>query len=195
MVWGMVVPECSSGRESFLPFLQRETGLKRDRTAQRGRPPVILHALARMRAGLAQPSGRILGERCWPLLAGLWRAIAPLMQPWCCYWLFCAFWFLLGALCIWRVLALLGSLLCTRLGLLRCASCWTRPLGGGRWGHYLCNLWGDYLNVHKTAYKHLGMYVGFLMWEPYMQASAGQPSLHGNDACMVYWTKGALRRN
>ena len=25
-----------------------------------------------------------------------------------------------------------------------------------------------------------------------MLASAGQPSLHGYDACMVYWTKGAL---
>ena len=23
------------------------------------------------------------GERCWPLLTGVWRAIAPLMQPWC----------------------------------------------------------------------------------------------------------------
>ena len=23
------------------------------------------------------------GERCWPLLAGVWKAIAPLMQPWC----------------------------------------------------------------------------------------------------------------
>ena len=22
------------------------------------------------------------GERCWPLLAGVWRAIAPLMKPW-----------------------------------------------------------------------------------------------------------------
>ena len=53
---------------------------------------------------------------------------------------FWAFWFLLGALCIWRVLALQVSLLCTRLGLHRCASCWTRPLGGGRWEHYLCNL-------------------------------------------------------
>ena len=28
-----------------------------------------------------------------------------------------------------------------------------------------------------------------------MPALAGQPSLHGYDACMVYWTKGALRRN
>ena len=34
-----------------------------------------------------------------------------------------AFWFLLGVLCIWRVLVLLVSLLCTRLGLLRFASC------------------------------------------------------------------------
>ena len=23
------------------------------------------------------------GKLCWPLLAGVWRAIAPLMQPWC----------------------------------------------------------------------------------------------------------------
>ena len=27
-----------------------------------------------------------------------------------------------------------------------------------------------------------------------MPASAGQPSLHGCNACMVYWTKGAHRR-
>ena len=27
--------------------------------------------------------GPYTGERCWPLLAGVWRAIAPLMMPWC----------------------------------------------------------------------------------------------------------------
>ena len=213
------------------------------------------------------------GERCWPLLAGVWRAIAPLMRPWCAQgevpnavnlnlyrgWRSCVvwhsddeplcgdcgdaklivsvslggsavfrwrrqpcpddddghlcwlghgdilvmdgrcqdeflhrtdpgreqerlnltfrwryegllclvwhflffFWVLLGVLCIWGVLALLVSLLCTRLGLLRCASCWTRPLDGGRLGHYLCNLWGEYLKVHKTAYKYLWVFVGF----------------------------------
>ena len=37
--------------------------------------------------------------------------------------------------------------------------------------------------------------MGFMVWEPFMLASAGQPSLHGYDACMVYWTKGALWRN
>ena len=79
---------------------------------------------------------------------------------------FWAFWFLLGVFRTWRVLVFLGFLSCTRLGLLRCASCWT----------------------------FLGIYVGFMMWEPYMLALAGRPSLHGYDACMVYWTKGALRR-
>ena len=28
-----------------------------------------------------------------------------------------------------------------------------------------------------------------------MQALAGQPSLHGYDACMVYWDNWAIRRN
>ena len=76
-----------------------------------------------------------------------------------------------------------------------CVHCWTRPLGGGRWGHYLCNLWEEYLSFHKTAYTYLGIYGYFLIWEPYMRPLARQPSLHGNDACMVYWTQGALRRN
>ena len=100
--------------------------------------------------------------------------------------IFCFFWFLLGVLC---------SLLCTRLGLLRCASCFTRPLGGGRWGHYLCNLQGEYFKLHKTANQRFGIYVGFLIWKPYMLASAGQSSLHGYDACMVYRTTRALWRN
>ena len=73
---------------------------------------------------------------------------------------FWVFWFLLGVLCIWGVLALLVSLLCTRLGLLRCASCWTCPLGRGRWGHYLCNLWGEYLKIHNTAYMYCGSFFG-----------------------------------
>ena len=110
--------------------------------------------------------------------------------------IFCFFfWFLLGVLCIWEVLVLLVSLLCTRLGLLRCASCWTRPLGGGRCVHYLCNLLGEYLGIHKIAFQHLGIYEGFMIWEPYMPALVGRPSLHGYDACMVHWTKRALRRN
>ena len=108
---------------------------------------------------------------------------------------FWVFWFLLGVLCIWGVLALLVSLLCTRLGLLRCASCWTCPLGRVRWGHYLCNLRGEHLKIHKVANMYFGSFLRFFMWKPYMLALAGQPSLHGYYACMVYWNQGAPRRN
>ena len=62
---------------------------------------------------------------------------------------FLAFWLLLGALCILGVLALLViSLVCTRFGIQSCASCWTRPVGGGRWGHYLCYP-GESAGQHK----------------------------------------------
>ena len=33
--------------------------------------------------GLGPAIGPHTGKQCWPLLAGVWRAIAPLMQPWC----------------------------------------------------------------------------------------------------------------
>ena len=61
-------------------------------------------------------------RRVHPFL--LWRMLFLV-----CFW---CFWFLLGVLCIWRVLVLLVFLLCGRLGLLRCASCWTRPFFGRR---------------------------------------------------------------
>ena len=44
---------------------------------------------------------------------------------------FCAFGFFLVSCAYGEYL--LVSLLCTRLGSRRCASCWTRPLGGGWW--------------------------------------------------------------
>ena len=73
---------------------------------------------------------------------------------------FWAFGLLFGVLCIWGVLALLVSLLCTRLWFHRCASYWTCPLGGGRWEHYLCNLWGEYLKIHKVASMYYGGFFG-----------------------------------
>ena len=33
--------------------------------------------------GQASAIRPLTGERCWPLLTGLWRAFAPLMKPWC----------------------------------------------------------------------------------------------------------------
>ena len=109
--------------------------------------------------------------------------------------IFWVLWFLLGVLCTWGVLALLSSLLCTGLGFFRKASCWTRPLGGGRLGHYIFNLWGEYFKIHKIACMLFEGFRVFLIWKLFMLALAGQPSLHGYDACMAFWTKGALRRN
>ena len=110
-----------------------------------------------------------------------------------CFW---ASWFLLGALCVWEVLAwLVYSSVCTGLGLQRCASRWTRSLSEGRWRHYLCNLWRVCWAAHKTASQFYGNGSNSTGWKPCMPALAGQPSLHGYDACMVYWVKGALRRN
>ena len=59
---------------------------------------------------------------------------------------FLAFWLLFCVLCVWEVLVLLVPL----LWLLWCASRWTRPLGGGRLGHYLYNLWGRHFTIQKN---------------------------------------------
>ena len=53
-------------------------------------------------------------------------------------------------------------------------------------GHYLCNPWGEHLKIHKVANMSFGVFLRFFIWEPYMLALVGQPSLHGYYACMVY---------
>ena len=50
----------SKGRIFFLSLTQQETGKGRGRTTQRGRSPVIPHALVHMRMGMAPLSGRTL---------------------------------------------------------------------------------------------------------------------------------------
>ena len=62
-----------------------------------------------------------------------------------------AFWLLFCVLCAWEVLVLLVLLLRTRLGLLWCASCWTRLFGVVRRVHYLCNHWRECEATHKIA--------------------------------------------
>ena len=104
---------------------------------------------------------------------------------------FWAFMFRFVALCILGVLALLVyTQLCTGLGSRWCASCWTRPLGEGRWEHYLRDFWRESMAAHNTAahfYSFCFFRSGdvFRYGKPYMLALAGQPSLHGYDACMV----------
>ena len=107
---------------------------------------------------------------------------------------FWAFWLLFSVLCRWRVLALLvDPLLCTRLGSRWCASCWTRPLVGGRWEHCLCDLWEDCLAAHKPAKYFSGTKDSFMRGKPYMLALVGQPV---SMVIMHMWfigIKGALR--
>ena len=110
------------------------------------------------------------------------------------YGIFWVFWLLFCVLCAGGLLALLASLLHTRLGFLWCASCWTRLLDVVQWGHYLWNHWRECQAAHKIAF-HYWVRDVFIHWKPYMLALAGRPSLHGNYACMVYWTQGAPRRN
>ena len=61
-VRGLVVRACLERGEYVLPFLQRETGSRRDRTPQRGLSPCVPHVLAHMRMGKAQLSGHKLGS-------------------------------------------------------------------------------------------------------------------------------------
>ena len=80
--------------------------------------------------------------------------------------------FLHGVLCLWGVPGFTGlpvvyKTWVIQVCLLMDYALWAEV--GGE--HYLCNLWGKYLKVHKIAYKYLGVYVGFMMWEPYASLS------------------------
>ena len=85
--------------------------------------------------------------------------------------------------------------MCSGPGLRRCAYRWTRPSGGGRWGHYLRDPRGVHWFAQKCAFCGHGYGSDSIFALLYLQALAGPPSLHGNYACMVYWVKGAFRRN
>ena len=87
------------------------------------------------------------------------------------------------------------TLVCTRLGFQRCASCWTCPWGGGRWGHYICYPWGVWWAAQNTASRIDDGFCDFACIKLYMLALVGRESLHSYDACMVYWVQGASRRN
>ena len=91
----------------------------------------------------------------------------------------------------------LASLLCTKLGFFWCALNWSRPLGVVWLVHYLFNLLGECFAAHEIACQFLEFFIlgNFMHHKSYMPAFAGQPSLHGYDAYVIYWTKGALRGN
>ena len=81
---------------------------------------------------------------------------------------------------------MLVLLLCTRLGFLRCASCWTRFLGGGPREHYLRDSRGVSWITQKSVFRFRWRWSdsGGIML--YMLVLVGQPSLRGRDACKVF---------
>ena len=92
-------------------------------------------------------------------------------------------------------LGLVILLVCIWPGSQRCASCWTRPVGGGRWGHCLCYPWRVCWAAQNTACQICEGIWDFRYFKLYMLALVGQPSLHGYDACMVFGVEGAFQRN
>ena len=76
-LWWFRFPLWREAREVFsLHLLQLVTGSGKDCSLQLGRSSCFLRVLFHMRKGKA--FGPQSGRRCWSLLAGLWRAIAPL---------------------------------------------------------------------------------------------------------------------
>ena len=87
---------------------------------------------------------------------------------------FWAFLLLLGTLCILGVLvSLVIPLVCTKFGFQRCASYWTRPVGGGRWGHYLCYPWGVCWAAQNTVCQMRYGFRGFLSLEAVYASFSG----------------------
>ena len=69
----------SKTEKSEVWFFPRWTGYGRDHISLHGR----FLGLPRVLCWHGTAIGPQAGKRCWPLLIGLWRAIAPLMKPWC----------------------------------------------------------------------------------------------------------------
>ena len=108
-----------------------------------------------------------------------------------------AFWLLLGVLYICGLLVFLASYYVQNLVILGCLELGT-SFGRCLVGALPLQPPGEYLVAHKIACQLLKLfqvYGNFMHHKSYMLALAGRPSLHGHDACMIYWAKGALRRN
>ena len=61
-----------------------ETGSREDRTTQRGRFLPLSSCFCSYSYGQGTAVGPLTGGRCWSLLSGLWRAIAPLDEAMVC---------------------------------------------------------------------------------------------------------------
>ena len=82
-VWGMVVPGClERGEGIFFPCCSGDW-VKKGSYHTAWSVPLLSSCSCSYSNGQGTAVEPQTGERCWPLLSGLWRAIAPLMTPWC----------------------------------------------------------------------------------------------------------------
>ena len=79
----MVVPRCPPRRIFSLPFAQLETGSGKGSYHTAWSVPCDSSCSCSYSYKRGPAIGLHTGQRCWPLLEGVWRAIAPLMKPWC----------------------------------------------------------------------------------------------------------------
>ena len=79
----MVVPGFPQRGESFSSFCAAGGWVKKGACRTAWSVPCDSSCSCSYAYGQLPAIGPHTGERCWPLLAGLWRAMAPLMTPWC----------------------------------------------------------------------------------------------------------------
>ena len=82
-VWSVVVPGCPPREESFSSLAVAGNWERKGSYRTAWAVPCDSSCICSYAYGRGPAIGPHTGERCWPLLAGLWRAVAPLMKPGC----------------------------------------------------------------------------------------------------------------
>ena len=84
-VWGVAFPGCLEGRRRFFlsSLLAARDWVKKGSYHTAWAVPCDSLCTCSYAYGQGPAIGPRSGKRRWSLLAGLWRAVAPLMKPWC----------------------------------------------------------------------------------------------------------------
>ena len=82
-VWSMGVPGALQGKSLFSSLAVAGDWERKGSYHTAWAVPCDSSCTCSCAYGHGPAIGPHTGERCWPLQAGVWRAIAPLMHPWC----------------------------------------------------------------------------------------------------------------
>ena len=82
-VRGLVVPGALSGNSLVFAFAALAEWVKKGSFLTAWAVSPLSSCSCSYLYGRGTAVGPQSGERCWPLLTGLWRATAPLLKPWC----------------------------------------------------------------------------------------------------------------